>query len=150
MIREIIATIISIISCIAYLVIVPRGILAVPNVLAEIPAGTDKYEAKRVYKRATLKPKLTAFLCAVANFFSIGVRGVDNIQLHPNAFLVAVYAFLILGLVLSVLIIKFYSKIERAYEERMPKSARYPGRIEGMAGGITIVMAIYGIIALFL
>jgi hypothetical protein len=148
--REIIATVISIISCIVYLAIVPRGILSVPKILADMPAGIDKYEAKRVYKRATLKPKLTAFLCAVATFFSVGVRGIDNVQLHPNLFLVAVYAFLILGLVLGVLIIKFYSKIERAYEERMPKSARYPGRIEGMSGGIVIVIAIYGIIALFL
>lgn len=148
--REIIATVISIIFCIVYLAIVPRGILSVPKILADMPAGIDKYEAKRVYKRAALKPKITAFLCAAATFASIAVRGIDNVRLHFNFFLVAVYAFLILGLVLSVLIIKFYSKIERAYEERMPKSARYPGRIEGMSGGIAIVIAIYGIIALFL
>lgn len=145
--REIIATVIAVVSCLVCLVLVPKKILDVPKTLASMPEGTDEAEANRIYRKARSKPMRISALCMLVTFLSLYIR---DFNFNPDSFSIAFYITIILGFFSMILLYKFYRKLEKAYGVTIPGVRRNSCGVEGIGVCIVVGFAIYQIVLFFL
>ena len=143
--REIIATVLAVVSCIVCLILMPKRILDIPKILANIPEGTDESEVYRIYRKARSKPMRISALCMLVTFLSLCIR-----DFNPNSFSIVFYISIILGFLSMILLYKFYRKLEKAYGVTIPGIRRNSCGVEGIGFWIAVGFAIYQIVLLFL
>ena len=144
--REIIATVIAVVSCIVCLALVPKRILEVPNILASMPKDADEATARQIYKKAQSRALFVAALCMFASLGSLRIRGEDL----PIPLLIAVCAAVVVGTILLLLITKFYRNLEKAYGIKVVGSRGNSCGIEGIACALTVAFAVYQVLFWFL
>lgn len=145
--REIIATVLAVVSCIVCLILMPKNILEIPKILANIPEGTDESEVYRIYRKARSKPMRISALCMLVTFLSLYIR---DFNFNPNSFSIVFYISIILGFLSMILLYKFYRKLEKAYGVTIPGVRGNSCGVEGIGFCIAVGFAIYQIVLLFL
>ena len=145
--REIIATVISVASCIVCLALVPKRILEVPKILANIPNGIEETEARRIYIKASSKPTGISAICMFGTVLSLSIRKFD---FTPNSFSIAFYTSIISGFLLMFLLYGFYRKAEKTYGVTILGVRRNSCGVEGIGICLTVGFAIYQVLLWFL
>lgn len=144
--REIIATVIAVVSCIVCLALVPKRILDIPKILASIPEGTDENSVRQIYNKAQSRALGIAVLCMFASSSSMEIRGENS----AIPLLIVICAAVVVGFILLFVLTKFYRNLEKAYGIKVVGSRGNSCGIEGLCCALTIAFAIYQVLLWFL
>lgn len=144
--REIIATVIAVVSCIVCLTLVPKRILDIPKILASMPEGTGEESVRKIYKKAQSRILSIAALCMFASFSTLKIR--EEVLATP--LLIAICAAVVVGTILLFVLTKFYRNLEKTYGIKVIGNRGNSCGIEGICCAITVAFAVYQVLLWFL
>ena len=141
--REIIATVIASINCIACIALTLWHILTLPNKLQNSP---DEGERKKAYDKACKRWELSLMLTTVIDVVLLWKGGLKLVAEDIFYTILAVVA-----LIFMILFRVYHQIIEKKYNTQRYSSSQRKGNLGGGTFfGATLVMSVYQIVLLFL